>query len=304
MRVRALLLFLPAALAAAGCVEAAGERILAGELASGAPRFAVLDPAQEVALAPLPGVRRVLTATALARVARGAGLQAAATDFPSPVCVERQLREVDDAEILGALRAAVAEPNAQIRLAARAAGSIPNGSLSFPLSGLARTPDREGAFLWRGQVAYGAGRTYPYWVRATISVPRTVLAAGRDLPAGHTIREGDVTKEVRVIRWRAAARRTEPEEVAGARLRVAATRGETLEPSRLLFPKLVERGDRVTVEVRSGPARLVIQAVAESAGRRGEAIRLRNPGNRRRFEATVAGRARATLDAGTAKETP
>lgn len=49
----------------------------------------------------------------------------------------------------------------------------------------------------------------------------------------------------------------------------------------------VERGERVKVEVTSGAARLVFEAVAESAGGLGDSVLVRNPENGHLFQAKV-----------------
>jgi hypothetical protein len=51
----------------------------------------------------------------------------------------------------------------------------------------------------------------------------------------------------------------------------------------------VERGTRVSVEVTSGAARLVFEAIAETAGRQGEWVLVRNPENGHMFQAKVFG---------------
>jgi flagella basal body P-ring formation protein FlgA len=58
----------------------------------------------------------------------------------------------------------------------------------------------------------------------------------------------------------------------------------------------IARGDSVNVEVRHGGARLSVQAVAESGGRRGDRIALRNPETKRRFLAQVAGKGQAVIE--------
>jgi flagella basal body P-ring formation protein FlgA len=79
----------------------------------------------------------------------------------------------------------------------------------------------------------------------------------------------------------------------------AATR--TIEPgvpiyaSMLEVPLAVERGDTVTVEVTSGAAMLVFEALAESPGRAGESILIRNPENGRYFRARVEARGKVSI---------
>ena len=60
----------------------------------------------------------------------------------------------------------------------------------------------------------------------------------------------------------------------------------------------VQRGDAVRVEVRSGPARLHFEAVAEAPAREGDTIELHNPLNGRTFRARLAAGQQAVLVVG------
>ena len=64
----------------------------------------------------------------------------------------------------------------------------------------------------------------------------------------------------------------------------------------------INRGDAVEVEVRSGAARIAFVATAESAGRTGDIIAVRNPSSNRVFKARVGGKGRAFLNAGSPRE--
>ncbi len=57
----------------------------------------------------------------------------------------------------------------------------------------------------------------------------------------------------------------------------------------------VDRGDRVEVEVQSGPARLSFEAHAETTGRAGDSILVRNPENGRLFQARVVGKGKVLV---------
>lgn len=62
-------------------------------------------------------------------------------------------------------------------------------------------------------------------------------------------------------------------------------------------PREVERGDRVAVEVRSGPALLKFDGAAESGGKAGETVSVRNPVNGARFRARVVAKGKVLVDA-------
>jgi flagella basal body P-ring formation protein FlgA len=68
----------------------------------------------------------------------------------------------------------------------------------------------------------------------------------------------------------------------------------------LMVPPDVNRGEMVEVEVRSGAAHLAFTGKAESAGRSGDTIVIRNLSSNKVFQARVEGKGKAFLDAGRA----
>jgi len=57
----------------------------------------------------------------------------------------------------------------------------------------------------------------------------------------------------------------------------------------------VHRGDKVSVEVTSGAALVRLQADAESAGRVGDSVLIRNPENGKLFQARVEGKGKVVV---------
>jgi hypothetical protein len=57
----------------------------------------------------------------------------------------------------------------------------------------------------------------------------------------------------------------------------------------------IERGDAVSVEVHSGAAKLSFQTKAESGGRIGDSVLVRNPLNGRLFQAKVEGKGKVSI---------
>ncbi|MGH9658975.1 MAG: flagellar basal body P-ring formation chaperone FlgA, partial [Bryobacteraceae bacterium] len=78
------------------------------------------------------------------------------------------------------------------------------------------------------------------------------------------------------------------------RRRIAA--GQPVAEAALSRPLDVARGDEVTVEVRNGRAQLEFRATAESAGRAGDLISLKNPSSGKRFRGRVAGKGRVVVE--------
>jgi len=71
--------------------------------------------------------------------------------------------------------------------------------------------------------------------------------------------------------------------------------GEPIPLAILATPPVIRRGDAIKVEVRSGAARLVFDAVAQTEARDGEIVELRNPESGRTFRARAAESGRAVI---------
>jgi hypothetical protein len=81
-----------------------------------------------------------------------------------------------------------------------------------------------------------------------------------------------------------------------ARVRVSdSATGEALRLSPAATPREVERGDPVRVEVASGGVLLGFEAAAETAGRVGESVLVKNPATGRRFRARVESKGKVTI---------
>jgi flagella basal body P-ring formation protein FlgA len=74
--------------------------------------------------------------------------------------------------------------------------------------------------------------------------------------------------------------------------------GAEIHLAQLMVPPDVNRGELVEVEVRSGAAHLALTGKAESAGRSGDTIVIRNLSSNKVFQARVEGKGKASLDAG------
>jgi hypothetical protein len=60
-------------------------------------------------------------------------------------------------------------------------------------------------------------------------------------------------------------------------------------------PSDIQRGEKVAVEVTSGAARVRFQADAESSGRAGDSVLIRNPENGKLFQARVEGKGKVVV---------
>lgn len=265
------------------CVAVEGANITSKHLASANPAFASLDPALVVASAPMPGVRRVLTAAELTRIARANGIE----DTFTQVCFERATAPLTREELLPVLQKAL--PEATIEILDLMQSGVPRGTLEFLRSGLTD------AGIWRGRLVYDQNRSVPVWAKVRVTTEQTWIEAAALLAPGKPIEAGQFVSRTgpRFPSGRAPIGSTDL--VAGRVPLRAIKPGEPIIAAMLSSPREVERGETVRVVVSSGEARLTFDAVASSPGRAGESVLVRNPENGRYFSARVEGRGKVSV---------
>jgi len=264
---------------AMACGTVAGDHILAGDFAALNPAFATLDPQLPLGVTPMPAVTRVFRPDDIARLARTNGIT-----LEGPVaemCFARAVELLSPEKLLPALRIALAIDDAKIEILDFSRNGVPAGTLQFTRAGL----NANG--LWRGQLTYSQDRSVAIWVKARITTEQTWVEALDPLAVAKPI-----TREQLVVRKGprfpfAAAPLDSVDRAVGHAPLQSIKPGEPIFASMLTMPREVERGDTVRVEVVSGEAKLVFDATAESSGRLGELILIKNPDNGRRFQARV-----------------
>jgi flagella basal body P-ring formation protein FlgA len=264
------------------CHLVEGEHISGKDLAAASEVFVGLDPDLEIAPTPLPGVPRLFHAVELARLGQIHGI---AVPAPEPeICFERVTEPLTAERLLPVLRSALAIDAAQIVIEDFSRAGVPRGKMEFTRNGLSA------AGLWRGQVIYAEARSVPVWARVRVTVERKWVEAIDTLPAGRAIAPGQLV-ERRGPRFPFAPVALDSIALAAGRepTRVIKS-GEPIFGSVLIAPREVERGDRVSVVVMSGETRIELQAEAETAGRLGELVMVRNPDSGRPFQARVDGK--------------
>lgn len=280
------------------CHVVEGDRILASDLARINPAFAALDPGMIVAYTPSPGLKRILTARQLKRLARRHGLSG---DGIERMCFARATEPLGPERVVEALLKALGMPQAEIELIDFSRRDVPKGELQFRRTGL-RRPLGDTPALWRGVVWYGSRRSLPIWARLKIRLGWRQVVALRDLTPAQPIAPGNL----QVVAVEGFPPTEQPatsiEEVAGSRPRRRIAAGEPLLPSALTFPHDVERGSKVRVVISSGAARIQFEAEAEAAGSRGDRIPVRNPVSGKRFTATVRAKGEVVVRTGNREE--
>ena len=272
-------------LAAQTCRPVDGERIRMGDLATVDPRFSAADPKERAGLAPQPGIQRVFWPLELMQLAKRSGIIDTAPF--SKMCFERRTRLVTPEEVAAAVRA-WAPVGSQIAVLEQSKFPAPVGTLEIPQPSAIRTGS-DGAVLLRGFVLFDESHKFPVWARVRVTVKQRVAVATEPITAGSEIREDQLKTEEREGGIEQKQLVSDPARAAGrvARKRFAA--GEAIAVSFLEEPKQVKSGAVVAVEVRNGATRLSLEARAETSGRVGETVTVRNPASGKSFPARVTG---------------
>jgi flagella basal body P-ring formation protein FlgA len=269
------------------CQTVDGPAILGRDLAAANSYFAPLDPRLAIGASPMPGVQRVFHGDELVRLARQNSLPS-----PTPlaeICFERATELLTAEKLLPVLKTALGIENAEISILDFSRYGVPAGALQFNAAGL--TP----AGIWRGRVSYDDNRSVSIWVKVQITSEQTWVEAVESLVSAKPIAATQLIVR-KGPRFPIGAVPVGSIEAAEGRLPIRAIKpGEPIFASMLLAPHEVERGDKVTVEVISGEARLIFDASAETAGRLGEFILIRNPENGKSFQARIEGKDKVVI---------
>jgi len=285
----------PLALAEAQvCKPMQADRILARDLAAVLPDFARIPPDTWLANMPPPGSQRTFHHAELLSLAERYSLRISPD---ASACFERAMEPLDRQRVLDAMRTALQIPDAHIELAETSLYPVPVGRIEFGLARLGRpaSPDQRAPVLWRGDVVYGENHRFEIWARVRILAHRSRVKAAEELKPGRPIERWQLRVEMDegfpLVQQPAP---TMEQFVGMVPLRPIAA-GAALLPTLVSPRNDVNRGDLVEIEVRSGAARLVLTARAESGGRDGETIMVRNLGSNRVFAAQVAGKDKAIV---------
>jgi len=294
MTLRTLLILLAARALAGGaapheCLQVEGERILAGDIARAVPAFAPMAPELALGYAPAPGARRTYSAAELARLARRYGL---VMEPGMDACFVRAVETLTRERVAAALRAAM--PAARIEVVEFSRQPIPPGELRFPVSGLRADPTTGSPLFWHGAVSASGQADFPVWAKVRIQVSGKRVTAAEALAPGRPIEPAQLREEP----YEGPPGLPDLSQIVGWVPRRPIPAGAVIERQWLDVPADVVRGERVRVEIRSGQARVLLEAQAQSSGKRGEVIGVRNPANGQILRATVADRGRVVLDAG------
>jgi flagella basal body P-ring formation protein FlgA len=236
---------------------------------------------------PPPGSKRTFHASELASLAQ---LYSIRLDSPPDVCFEWPMESLDRSRILQAMRESLAVPEARIEITETSLYPVPRGRVEFPrpMLGAPASTAQEHPVLWRGQVVYGGEHRYPVWAKVRVKVACERIFALEALKPGQPIDPRQVrTEPAECFPFLDGSGRSPAVSLSGTVPTRAIAAGSEIRPEFLARPNDVNRGDAVHVEVRSGAAHLAFIAQAESGGRSGDFIAVRNPSSSKIFRARI-----------------
>lgn len=280
-----------------GCEHVTADRIRGSDLARALPAFFAVPPAAEIGYAPAPGSKRVFRPDELNRIAARFGI---ASTSDQPICFDWELQPVSKESAVEAMRKSLDTPGVRIEIVRLSQTPAPSGAIVFPKSGLmaASIAEPSTALMWRGFVLYNGGRKFDLWAEVKISASMARVVAIRELAVGEPIPSDAVrleTQEDTPLRNDIA--RHLDEVVGHIPLRGIQT-GAPVFRTQLAEPFDVKRGDAVEVRAMSGRAVLTMEGVAESSGRKGDSVLLKNPASGKIFRGRVEGQRRVLVNVG------
>lgn len=269
------------------CKPVEGDRILGRQLAEALPAFRALPPETTLANMPPPGSRRTFHVAELVSLAQRYSIP---LDAPQEVCFEWSMEPLDRSRVLEAMRKSLANPQAHIEITETSLYPVPSGRLEFPREMLGRpaSEKQENPALWRGEVIYGTDHRFAVWAKVRVTVPCERAFALESLRAGQVIASSQVRAEPgQCFPSVSTFGRLPLGSIVGMAPARPIAAGDEIRFEMLTRPNDVNRGDTVRVDVNSGTAHLAFVAKAESAGRTGDFIAVRNPSSNRTFQARV-----------------
>jgi len=288
------ILLLAAAIQASPCLPVSGDTIRAADLVEAVPAFADLPAGLSLGYAPTPGATRVFRAQDIEKIAAQEGVTLEQRD---DVCFEWRLRSPSEEEFHAAITAALGSPDVSIEVLETSRYPAPPGEMTFPLSSLRPPPhaDPDRPVLWKGYIEHGARRRFAVWARVRLTADITRVVTTEPVQAGSRIRPEQVTVEsCQCFPFDDGFART-PEDVVGRISRQPLQAGELISIRSIDRPLDVDRGDSIMIEVRNGSAVIKAEGRAETRGRRGDTILVRNDTSGKKFRATVTGPKQAIL---------
>nr|MDJ0927308.1 flagellar basal body P-ring formation chaperone FlgA [Gammaproteobacteria bacterium] len=137
------------------------------------------------------------------------------------------------------------------------------------------------------EVRCRGGQPWKLYVPVRLAVFQPVVIATRALPRDSLLTGDDISLAEADIGGLDYGFLSDPANAIGHRLRRPLAAGDVLTPANLETPALIQRGQRVTLEARSGGLTVRMAGVAKADGIRGQIIEVENLGSGRDVQAIV-----------------
>jgi len=279
------------------CEMISSDQISGADLARALPAFSSIPKDAVVSFSPVPGGRRIFMFPELQGVAKKYAISAPEN---SKACFEWPLEPLTEDKVRAAIRATLQAPEARVEVLAMGKAQGPVGKLVFPLSGLSASTsvDPSTPVTWRGEVQYHSSHKFAVWVRVRVAATMTRVVATELILPGRAV----TAKQVRLETYDDFPLRNDIarslDEVIGRVPRRAIRAELPVFRTDLMEPYQVQRGEIVQVTAISGGTELSMEAVAQSSGRQGDTISLKNERSGKTFLARIEGKDRALVVVG------
>ena len=278
------------ALLAATCFPLAGPTITAQDIAHAVPGYTPHDASVLFGYSPMPGVQRVVHPAEVQQFLKHEAYSGA---MPTGnFCFERPTALLTEQAVKGAMQSVLGS-EAHIEIVEISRFPAPPGAPVFSRGDLGAPP----IALWRGYVLYDGNKKFPVWARVKITVRVARVMAVEDLKPGTPIRPEQVALQTAEDFPGTRVTPSSIGQVTGALPRRYINAHTPVWEDSIDPPNQVSKGDRVSVMVLSGRARLLFDAEAETDGRRGEVVSLKNPESGKLFRARINGPDQASIEA-------
>jgi flagella basal body P-ring formation protein FlgA len=276
------------------CEMITSDQITGADLAGALPVFSILPRDAVFGYSPAPGGRRIFSSPELEGIAKKYGIVAPAN---SKACFEWRLQPLNEDGVRAAIRETLQNPDARVEVLTMSKAQGPLGKLVFPLSGLSASTstDPTTPVTWRGEVLYHSSHRFAVWARVKVAATVTRVVATELILPGRAV----TAKQVRLETYDDFPLRNDIarslDEVIGRVPRRAIRAELPVFRNDLMEPYQVQRGDVVRVTAISGGTELSMEALAQSSGRQGDMISLKNEGSGKIFQARIEGKDRALV---------
>jgi flagella basal body P-ring formation protein FlgA len=276
---RTLLIWLALALAAsaAECVTITGDKIVARDLAQAIPEFSSAPSGEVLSFAPIPGMIRIFKASDIARFAQRFKI-ALGEGSPRDVCFLSAAAVLTEDQIRAAILPAIPWRVVSLKVLDFSRSALPPGRLEFKATGLTQSSvNPAGTTVWHGRLVMDSGHTFPVWVKLCILVEAKTVVSAREIEKNRILTSEDVAYLNEAPFPLPEGILTSLDEATGRNAVRNLAKGSPILKWMLEQPREVVQGQVVHVDSICGDAHLSFEARAQSSGRRGDEITVRNP---------------------------